>query len=259
VSFKSWRSYWEFSRKTRHDFRYIRDDEVDDFLNEVLRTSESRKRRLEEGSILWRSQIGGSTRPIDYDDEEAGDQPCPHPRERMLPFEYMASEGRVNPKGIPYLYLATDRNTAMGEARPWMGSQISVAQFRILRNLTVIDCSLNHLKNPFFFDLNKVLYEPSEREREESVWAHIDNAFSEPVVPNENESHYVPTQIIAELFKRNGFDGVVYKSMLGDGYNISLFDVNAAELINCQLCEAKKVEFEFEEVAAPYSIKKRDD
>ncbi len=52
---------------------------------------------------------------------------------------------------------------------------------------------------------------------------------------------YVPTQIIAELFKCNGFDGIIYKSMLGKGYNVVLFDVGATQLVNCNLFELENI------------------
>ncbi len=39
--FKSWRSYWDFERSTRHERRYIRTDEGQAFLDTVLATSKS--------------------------------------------------------------------------------------------------------------------------------------------------------------------------------------------------------------------------
>ena len=50
-------------------------------------------------------------------------------------------------------------------------------------------------------------YEPDPAEREKAVWAHIGQAFSEPMTRRDDSADYVPTQIIAELFKREGFDG----------------------------------------------------
>ncbi len=256
MSFKSWQSYWKFSSKVKYDQRYIRDEEVELFLSEVLKTSEGRKKRLSEGSMLWRSQIGSGDKPVFYGDEESGDfESCPLPPERMKPLKNVATEGRVNPKGISYIYLATDKETAMSEVRPWIGSEVSVAMFEVIKDLVVIDCSINTHKNPCFFDLNKGFYEPDDEDKEDAVWSHIDKAFSEPVVSNENESHYVPTQIIAELFKRNGYGGVAYKSMLGEGLNICLFDTEAVKIKGCWLFEAKKVRFDFSESANPYSVK----
>lgn len=40
----------------------------------------------------------------------------------MKPLSNSASEGRANPKGIPYLYVATDKETAMSEVRPSLGA-----------------------------------------------------------------------------------------------------------------------------------------
>ena len=253
MSFKSWTSYWKFRSVVTTSSRYIFDEETESFLAEVLETCKSRQKTISKGTVFWRSQLGSGTRPV-YDDEEnkVGDEPCPHPAERMKPLKFLASEGRANPKGIPYLYLATSKETAMSEVRPWIGSTISVAQFVTKNELNIVDCSKNHLANPFFFDFKRGFYEPSNEEKEKSVWAHIDRAFSEPVIQNENRADYAPTQIIAELFKNNGFDGIVYKSMLSEGYNVALFHSDTAEILNCFLFEAKKVNFEFEETANPY-------
>lgn len=246
MSFKSWQSYWIFARKIMQSHRYMHDQDTKDFFCEVLNTCQSRIEILHGGRVLWRSQLGGSVRTQKDDEGNViGEEPCPHPRKRMYPREHMATEGRVNPKGIPCLYLATTKETAMSESRPWIGSEISVAQFKIIENLKIIDCSLNSSLTPLYFDVNEGLYEPNEEEREQSVWAHIDKAFSQPVTQNENQAHYAPTQIIAELFKSNGYDGVKYKSMLGSGYNVALFNIKSAELLQCFLCEVKNVSFEF--------------
>ncbi len=94
-------------------------------------------------------------------------------------------------------------------------------------------------------------------DKREAVWAHIDRAFARPMTGQDGIAEYVSTQIIAELFKREGFDGVAYKSNFGeDGYNVALFDLNAADLINCFLSEVTKVEMAFEERSDPYFVTK---
>ena len=191
MPFKSWQSYWSFLNKILHSQRYIHDRETTEFLSEVVKTCQSRQRNVNAGQILWRSQIGGSLRTLTDDDgNEIGEEPWPLPKDRMCPLERIAAEGRVNPKGIPCLYLATTKETAMSECRPWIGSEVSVAQFKIVKELTIIDCSVNHSLTPLYFDVNKGFYEPDEPEREKAVWAHIDQAFSRPVTSNENQAHY---------------------------------------------------------------------
>ena len=46
---------------------------------------------------------------------------------RMKPLVNKAIEGRINPKGIPYLYLSTKKETAMSEVRPWIGAAIALS------------------------------------------------------------------------------------------------------------------------------------
>jgi RES domain-containing protein len=42
----------------------------------------------------------------------------------MKPIPKWQGEGRANPRGIPVLYLATHRETALAEVRPWIGAVI---------------------------------------------------------------------------------------------------------------------------------------
>jgi hypothetical protein len=259
MSFKSWHSYWRFRDSVANCSRYIFDEETIYFLDEVLRTCKTRKRTIKKDEIFWRSQLGHDTQPMyDNDDYKVADEPCPYPPERMHPLKFAASEGRANPKGIPYLYLATCKETAMSEVRPWIGSTISLAQFRIRKELTVIDCSVNHSAHPAHFLLERGDDEPSDEEISNSVWTDIDLAFSKPVTQNDSHAYYAPTQVLAELFKKEGFDGVYYKSMLAAGHNVALFDPEIAEMLNCFLYEAEKITFEFHETASPYFIKKSE-
>jgi len=255
MAFESWSSYRMFEKKALHGQRYFHDRETENFLSEVLRTCVSRKQVIEKGKIFWRAQLGHDWRSIIYEDEEVGEEPCPHSQERMTPRRYFASEGRANPKGIPYLYLATDKETAMSELRPWKGSEVSVGQFKLNRDLTIINCSLWHDK-PVFYIPWPNFKEPDDEKREHAVWSHIDNSFSRPVTPSDDRADYVPTQIISEYFKSNGYDGVAYKSLLGNGLNIALFDIESADLVNCSLFEAEEISIKFKEIANPYFLAK---
>jgi RES domain len=90
--------------------------------------------------------------------------------------------------------------------------------------------------------------QPSQEQIDDAVWTSIDNAFSSPIGPGDEYVSYVPTQIIAERFLNVGLDGIAYKSTLSqEGYNMALFDVNAAELTTCQLFNVTRVDCEFEE------------
>jgi RES domain len=249
AEFKSYRSYWDFSHSVSREWRYIRNSEQEEFLTAVLDTSNSRKENVPQDTILYRAQIGHDVDTVDVDNEP-WEEPCPFSPDRMKPLKYQASEGRANPKGIPYLYLATQLNTAISEVRPWVGALVSVAQLKVTRPLTVVNCSKEERRLLAYAD------EPDAPERERAVWRDINHAFSRPVTQNDLVADYVPTQVLAELFRQNGFDGIGYKSSLGSGHNLALFDFDAADIINCTLFHIDAVDFTFSE-RNQYFIKKR--
>ena len=57
----------------------------------------------------------------------------------MVPDAEHATSGRLNPRGIPFLYLAEDSKTAIAEVRPWVGALVSMGVFEILRDCTLVD------------------------------------------------------------------------------------------------------------------------
>ena len=248
--FKTWRSYSDFSRVVKNNNRYFHDENIEQFLKTILSTSENRKFDLPNKRYLWRAQLGHGWMPVYQEDEYVTDIPAPFPPNRMKPLVREAAEGRANPKGIPYLYLATTKETAMAEVRPWLGSKISVGQFETKKDMVLINCAVHQKGTPWYFD------EPDAEEKEQAVWADIDKAFSEPITVNDRVADYIPTQIIAEFFKTEGFDGIFYKSMLGEGYNVVLFDIKSATLVNCSLYEVKNISFDFQIAASPYAVKK---
>ena len=252
--FKTPMDYKNFSHTTQYKNRYIHDEKIMYFLEAVLATSEERQVVLDKGYIFWRAQLGNNEHVIvdEYGNED--NDLHPHPKERMKPLLHSATEGRGNPKGIPYLYLATDKETAMSEVRPWVGSTISVGQFKIKKELNLIECVDFKEFNDNKLSIIKTNNLSKEDKRKLSVWSDIDKAFSEPVNSTDKKSEYVPTQILAEFFKSKGFDGIAYKSSLSNGVNIILFDSNMADLINCLVYEVQSVQFEFKEVGPRYII-----
>jgi hypothetical protein len=143
----------------------------------------------------------------------------------------------------------------MAEVRPWVGSYISLAQFKLMRDVVVVDCTKDKRVFPNWL-LRKTPQEIPADMREQIAWGEIGHAFSRPVTPDEPVTEYVPTQILAEAFRAHGFDGIVYKSLLGEGLNVALFDISVAELINCCLYETKAVQFKFDQCSNPYFIRK---
>ena len=248
--FKTWNGYRQFAAHVRRQSRFIRTPDDDAFLREVLRTSHTRIRELPAEFGLWRAQLGHRWRPMHQDHEYVDDVPAAYLPERMKPLQGRATEGRANPKGIPVLYLSTRRQTAMSEIRPWLGSLISCAHFKTTRPLKIVDFSVDHPERFVVF-----FTEPDPSTREEEVWLQLDRAFSAPTTSSDDTADYAPTQVIAELFKNEDYDGLAYKSAFGDdGYNIALFNLADAELTTCVLHQVKSLDFTFDQTDNPYWI-----
>jgi hypothetical protein len=173
----------------------------------------------------------------------------------MVPNPKIKRSGRANPPGFAYLDRATDVKTALAEMRPWVGESLTLAVFKIKKKLKLVVCQAGgEALGGRRFEQNL-----SAGKVDSCVWDDISGAFARPVNREDQEDAYLATQILAEAFKAEGFDGIAYRSGLERGTNIVLFDVNVAEPIRRFLYTLKKVRYDFE--AAPnYGIyrKKKD-
>src|SRR5712692_4908741 len=207
AEFISTDSYHRFEQTVKRKARYVHDDEVRAFLAVVMQTSQARKESIERSTVLWRAQRGYTWRTENEGQEEEFEVPDAYEPERMRPKAELVGDGRVNPRGIPCLYLASSQETAMAEVRPWVGSYISLAQFKVMRDVVVVDCSKDKRVFPNWL-LNKDQKEMPAEKREQVVWGDIAHALSRPVTPDEPVTEYVPTQILAEAFRAHGYDGI---------------------------------------------------
>ena len=195
---------------------------------------------MKEGHGLCRAQLGHDWRDVNIlnphnEDEVLETYPVPAPlkRDRMKPLPDKAKEGRINPKGIPCLYLSDNKETAMSEVRPWLEAKISVSYFKTVKDMKLVYLSLNYDSKltPLDFMYSGKSPRGIRKKTTEYVWKTVDRAFSKPVTLQDDTADYAPTQIISERFRSEGYDGVYYKSALNEkGYNVALFDIGSAQI-----------------------------
>jgi len=216
--------------------RFLANPVKDRFLHWLEVESAKRRVYLARGSMLWRAQIGADMDRLQFSDTSFIELPSrPYPPARMLPLEHRAKEGRVNPAGSPVVYLATDRETALAELRPWRKVPLSLGEFTTTRDLRVIDFTARRTEDGEIHSALASVFNP---------WVRLDEAFSAPLDPSQDTANYAPTQVIAELIRRVN-DGIVYRSSITNGKCVAVFDRDSLRLTRTAVFEAKSIEYEF--------------
>jgi hypothetical protein len=251
--FASHDSYWTFAHSIHREYRHAFSDEAIDFLDRLGKKLSEDPAYLKKTTSLCRAQLGHDYRAIEDDRGNEVDQtPCAFEPERMKPLRDKAREGRVNPKGIPCLYLSTNRETAIAEVRPSKGAFVSLGYFDVIKDCKLANFSAEHKWHIVFEN-------PPEGKIDEIVLGHLTYAFSRPVEIDDTTAEYAPTQVIAEYVRKIGYDGIYYRSDLGPGMNIALFDLDAAELRACDLFMVNGIKYSYVPVDNTYVISKKKD
>lgn len=194
----------------RFENRFSLEPDVEKFVKSLLDYALAQKtQEVPEGEPLYRSRLHDT-----YKDD-------PFPLACMTaPRPEHSGHGRLNPSGIPYLYLSSDALTSISEVRPWTGAKLTVAEFRLNCPVKVVNLRRGNFN---------AVPDNNDSYGIEFAWHElIGYQFSVPV-DQRDATAYVPTQYLAERFKRAGFQGIRYDSALcKEGYNVVLFDVNLA-------------------------------
>lgn len=155
-------------------------------------------------------------------------------KDSSAPDADLVTNGRANPDHIRYLYLCEDKLTSVYEVRPYIGQAVSVAKFRLLRDINVYDLTL---EIPETTQDGKFQFE--------SLFNSIGRMFSKPYTGE--VSKYIPTQYLAEEIKKMGFDGLRFNSSLHEGgVNLVLFDPEVCKAVSSDLVNVKSITIETE-------------
>lgn len=131
-------------------------------------------------------------------------------REAPLGF---GTEGRNNIKGVSYLYLASNIETACSEVKPIVRQLLSVAEFESAKDLKIVN---------FAGDDVEIKEGTNELVDIPYIYSSIANEYTQPAISNE---YYVVTQVITDYIRKNGIDGIAYKSFYSDkGINYTFFN-----------------------------------
>ncbi|WP_322402134.1 RES family NAD+ phosphorylase [Massilia luteola] len=156
----------------------------------------------------------------------------------------LASHGRANPAGIPYLYIASSPNTAISEVRPHGGDFISVAEVTLAPGLKIAD--LRHPRktvSPFILPDSQAVAKMCE---DVQFLERLGEELTRPILPKSAAYDYIPSQYLCEFAKKCGFDGVMYRSSVDGGVNLALFDPSKGKIENVSVHSVSRVTVQFQ-------------
>lgn len=159
--------------------------------------------------------------------------------EISAPPPLITDQGRMNRAGVSFMYLATDRDTAISEIKPHPGQFISVGEFTNEKKLKVAD----------FNSISIADFSMTDNSLENFVLLNsINKLFSIPI-PRSNQIKYSFTQFLADLIRKHGFDGIAYKSSVGDGINYVFFDAKSFQYVenSGSVFEIKSLKYKYME------------
>lgn len=143
--------------------------------------------------------------------------------------------GRLNPRGVSFLYVSDILETAVSELRPWLGATVSIAKCRPCKPLHLLDFTQTRTDDKNENDFRRI----------------INENFSKPVNPNEVDLEYLFTQSVAEYIKLHKFnkiniDGIKYLSAVKKGnYNIAIFDPDQMQVEYLKQVKITKTQYCF--------------
>lgn len=201
---------WEdLKKEVRENSRFFTDP---GFLEDIEFNTVS----LKKNTRLYRARITPASKTI------------LNKREMGCPEMGLATSGRANPLGIPYLYLCEDKDTTYYEVRSVFLDKLSVGYFRVESDLTIVDFHYDFHIFSAFTDGDENLAVLAARK---IVIDAISKDLSKPLRRFDTELEYVPTQYICEYCKQFlDADGICFESSLHKGHiNYVLFNPKNAK------------------------------
>lgn len=218
------RDYWRnFAEHLKHKRRFIPGrhtwgfGDPKDWLSPHLPQFEM---DVPSGHVFHRARLGA--RPLANGKRE----PWP-PDQVGAPPPHLATPGRANPRGISYLYTAESERTAIYEIRAALGAFVTVARFRTLVELRLVDLSITKtIKSPIGHD------DLAADLASYAMLALLNKELSKPIRPDSQELDYLPTQYLAEVILDAGYDGIRYRSaMHSAGVNVLFFEPTKLQFV----------------------------
>ncbi len=177
---------------------------------------------LQKGEVLYRGRIvkNNEEKEIFLSDPV---------KELSAPPNHLATNSRMSPPGIAFLYTAGNVETAIAELHPFVGDTVATGQFVTVRALHFFDFTL--LDDVTYADAN-ILDRPAIHKtfKNRYLMRALHQLISSPL--RANDTSYIETQVFAEVirgYKGEKYDGIIFGStQRPGGRNYVIFGESSA-------------------------------
>lgn len=208
-------------------------DFFDSFCEEFKKNVNGLKEQcIDVGKKYYRARIGNDTLEAAIDDLDILSAIPYFGSDIEAPPSKFVHGGRFNREGISYLYLAENIETCIAEIHLQVGQICSIAQFEcVTRGKYILVESQD--KNNEIAELYSILTKP---------------------VHSDIKEYYLVTQFFADIFKKLGYDGMIFFSTQGTGKNIVSFKKEYFKYVKYseKMYKANKIFYEYESIEDEY-------
>ena len=155
----------------------------------------------------------------------------------------MANSGRAHRAPERVLYVADEEATCVAEVRPARGMNVSICTMTPTRDLRIVDLSRKGAwPDPFFTE------EPLYHMDMEALLVALGEQMALPLRRDDDETHYLPCQLLADFVRDGGYDGIRYPSALRPrGTNVVIFDPEAVAIGESKLARIRSISLVYAE------------
>lgn len=182
---------------------------------------------LQKGEVLYRGRIART-------DEQKNAFLSDPVKELSAPPNHLATNSRMSPPGIAFLYTADDTETAIAELHPFVGDTVAIGQFFTTRELRFFDFTrLDDFAHADAHILEKPATDYTFKNR--YLLNTLHQLIARPL--RANDTSYIETQVFAEVirgYQGEKYDGIIFGStQRPGGRNYVIFgDIANAEDLN---------------------------
>lgn len=226
---------WDHLRdEMMHQNRWFIDEPVDlERLAELLEQLIAPKESFTEITEVWHSaRLLSDNKPFELNQMSA-------------PPAHLAGHGRANPAGIRYLYLGSTASTAVAEVRPHTGEMACVATFHVPEILAVDLRDPRQSASPFILGNAEQI---AALRSGLPLLERLGEELTKPVQPSSAAFEYIPSQYLCEFIKKQGYQGVLYRSSVSDGVNLALFSPEIATPMKTSIAHVDRVTVDIKEI-----------